>query len=473
MRYWRVIMGTLLVFAPLALFAAMAQYENPLGCELDTIPEFVKAVLTIVAKVGIPIGTMFLVWAGFLFITAQGDEGKLATAKKTFVWSCIGLGVLLGAWTFAVGVEGIIKDLGIGGSDTTTDGGCNDEGTGNEDYAIPEIPKHPMLEHETISPVTASPASPAKMKSAAVDSCEGPGDVAVVAPRILQEYWLSYSWQPETPFSLESFDPPVSGDSDTKDCLYDGGIDVLVNTAPENAESGAFYMDTSEGKKWKIVGEAEGSGSYYIPPQTYEQEFSGGATKIVEIHTHPGDGLIDSHDWSPPSTADIFSIAYMHSLFPEHNIEMGAADISSTVWKFDASLETPFIKLSRDGIHDGWEVFLRVAKGDSVEAKKFRKDFLTKYSPGLDAEQSQEWIDTVWEMLRLAHDGDYGEPLQVAADTYTQKIFNTPLGRFWNAWDACGSAEDEFVQYMLKLYNDYGVTITKEDHPYVPECMPF
>lgn len=127
MKYWKIFAVPASVFAPLALFAAMAQYENPLGCNITSIPEFIKEILTIIAKIGIPIGAIFLIWSGFLFVTAQGNETKLATAKKTFVWTCVGLGVLLGAWTLAVAVEGTIKSLGGGpvGGDTSTDSGCD------------------------------------------------------------------------------------------------------------------------------------------------------------------------------------------------------------------------------------------------------------------------------------------------------------------------------------------------------------
>lgn len=124
MKHWRIITASIVAFAPIAIVAAFTQYENPLGCKIVTIAEFVKAVITIIVKIGIPLGAIFLIWAGFLFLTAQGDEGKLATAKKTFIWSCIGLGVLLGAWVFAVGVEGIIKNMSAGGGGGGGGGGC-------------------------------------------------------------------------------------------------------------------------------------------------------------------------------------------------------------------------------------------------------------------------------------------------------------------------------------------------------------
>jgi hypothetical protein len=134
MKHWRIITIGVLAFLPLALFAAIDQYENPLGCGLDTLPKFIKAILTIIVKVGIPVATIFIIWSGFLFLTAQGDEAKLTKAKHAFVWSCIGTAVLLGAWLLATAINATIQSLGggtSGGAGTTVDGGpCRDGGSG-------------------------------------------------------------------------------------------------------------------------------------------------------------------------------------------------------------------------------------------------------------------------------------------------------------------------------------------------------
>lgn len=131
MKHWRIItVGTLAaisLFVPLALFAAISQYDNPLGCSITSLPQFIKAVLTIIVKVGIPVATIFIIWSGFLFLTAQGDEAQLSKAKKSFVWACIGTAVLLGAWLLATAINATIQSLGggtSGGGSTTVSGGC-------------------------------------------------------------------------------------------------------------------------------------------------------------------------------------------------------------------------------------------------------------------------------------------------------------------------------------------------------------
>lgn len=90
-------------------FAAIEQLENP--AKAATLQEFIHDILTIIVKIGIPVATIFIIWSGFLFLTAQGDEKQLTTAKHAFVWSCVGVAVLLGSWTLATAIKGTIDLL--------------------------------------------------------------------------------------------------------------------------------------------------------------------------------------------------------------------------------------------------------------------------------------------------------------------------------------------------------------------------
>jgi hypothetical protein len=42
---------------------------------------------------------IMLLWAGFLFVTAQGDPGKIGTAKKTALWAVVGIVVGIFAYS--------------------------------------------------------------------------------------------------------------------------------------------------------------------------------------------------------------------------------------------------------------------------------------------------------------------------------------------------------------------------------------
>jgi len=83
---------------------------NPLG-SINSFSDFVAAVLDIVVSIGIPIAALAIIFSGFLFVTAQGNEEKLKTAKRAFMWSVIGTAVLLGAWAISEAISTTVESL--------------------------------------------------------------------------------------------------------------------------------------------------------------------------------------------------------------------------------------------------------------------------------------------------------------------------------------------------------------------------
>src|SRR3989344_8110183 len=59
----------------------------------------------VVDKIILPIGgilaVLAFIYSGFLYVTAQGNESKLATAHKALLYTAIGTAVLLGSWVLA------------------------------------------------------------------------------------------------------------------------------------------------------------------------------------------------------------------------------------------------------------------------------------------------------------------------------------------------------------------------------------
>lgn len=72
----------------------------------------ISAVLDFVVKIGAAIVVFFMIYAGFLFVTAQGSDDKISKAKTTFFWTVIGALVLLGAATLSEIVCNTANDLG-------------------------------------------------------------------------------------------------------------------------------------------------------------------------------------------------------------------------------------------------------------------------------------------------------------------------------------------------------------------------
>ena len=84
-------------FFPLITFAI--EFPNP--TEKQSIREVVVAVLDFVVEVGTVIAVLFLVYAGFLFVFARGNQGMLDKAKVTFFWTIVGGVIILGAFVLS------------------------------------------------------------------------------------------------------------------------------------------------------------------------------------------------------------------------------------------------------------------------------------------------------------------------------------------------------------------------------------
>ena len=72
---------------------------NPL--KFDSIQQLIPALLDIVAQIGLIICTFFIILAGFKYVTAGGDTGKITAAHNILKWTVVGTAVLLGAKVLA------------------------------------------------------------------------------------------------------------------------------------------------------------------------------------------------------------------------------------------------------------------------------------------------------------------------------------------------------------------------------------
>lgn len=85
-------------------------FPNPIP-RFGTFMDFVQAILQVVLKIGIPVAAIFIIYSGFLFVKAQGNEAELTKAKSAFTYAVIGTAILLGSWLLATGIESTINSL--------------------------------------------------------------------------------------------------------------------------------------------------------------------------------------------------------------------------------------------------------------------------------------------------------------------------------------------------------------------------
>jgi len=84
---------------------------NPLGDKITDIPSFIKAAITVVLTVGIPIIALAIIYTGFLFVEAQGNPEKLTKAKKALLYTLIGAALLLGAFVIANAIGETVDEI--------------------------------------------------------------------------------------------------------------------------------------------------------------------------------------------------------------------------------------------------------------------------------------------------------------------------------------------------------------------------
>lgn len=92
------------------------KFINPLctdggdNCTED-IPTLLNKILDALMLFLVPIVVVFIIYAGFLFVTAQGNETKLTKAKSVFGWTLVGAAILLGAKIIASVLSSTVTNI--------------------------------------------------------------------------------------------------------------------------------------------------------------------------------------------------------------------------------------------------------------------------------------------------------------------------------------------------------------------------
>lgn len=74
---------------------------NPLK-NINSLWDLLAAILQLVVDIGWIFVTLMLIYVGFLFVAAQGNDEKIKNARSALVWTVIGGLILLGAQSIAL-----------------------------------------------------------------------------------------------------------------------------------------------------------------------------------------------------------------------------------------------------------------------------------------------------------------------------------------------------------------------------------
>ena len=88
-----------------ALIVASPAYAQT--ADVARIETFIKNIIQILVTLAGVTATVFFVWGGFRYITSSGSPDQLEGAKKTILYSALGLAIALGAFV----LSNIVSDL--------------------------------------------------------------------------------------------------------------------------------------------------------------------------------------------------------------------------------------------------------------------------------------------------------------------------------------------------------------------------
>lgn len=90
--------------------APLPRLDNPIA-GVNSFADLVAAVLKLVVQIGVPVAALFLMYSGYMFVTARGDTSKIETARTSLLYTSIGIAILLGAQLIAGAIGSTIAEL--------------------------------------------------------------------------------------------------------------------------------------------------------------------------------------------------------------------------------------------------------------------------------------------------------------------------------------------------------------------------
>lgn len=70
-------------------------FNNPLS--FDSFTDLLVAILNVFIIISIPIVVLFLIYSGFMYVTARGNPEQIRTASKSLTYGIIGAVIIVGS----------------------------------------------------------------------------------------------------------------------------------------------------------------------------------------------------------------------------------------------------------------------------------------------------------------------------------------------------------------------------------------
>lgn len=86
-----------------------AELQNPLN--FDDLVSVIVAIANVLLILAVPIIIIFIVYAGFLYVTAQGNSTKIQDAHNALLYALIGGAIILGAKVISAIIANTVNSI--------------------------------------------------------------------------------------------------------------------------------------------------------------------------------------------------------------------------------------------------------------------------------------------------------------------------------------------------------------------------
>ena len=86
--------------------------QNPIKGGVSTVPGLLNLIInSLIIPIGGVIVVFMIIYTGFLFVLARGDESALTKAKSSLVHTAIGAAIILGAFALSAIIESVLGQI--------------------------------------------------------------------------------------------------------------------------------------------------------------------------------------------------------------------------------------------------------------------------------------------------------------------------------------------------------------------------
>lgn len=110
----KIINFAILYLAPVAVFAQTTidiNIKNPAGSNTNLMDIINALVKNVAMPIGAVLVVLYIIYAGFTFVSAQGNPKEIENAKSRLLWALVGAAILLGAVAISAAVKDTITKI--------------------------------------------------------------------------------------------------------------------------------------------------------------------------------------------------------------------------------------------------------------------------------------------------------------------------------------------------------------------------